>query len=210
MSDTPQLPSRRRFLKGSTALTALSVLPASVEAFATEAAPDLDAPRDLAGVSYTDVTFTLNGKQVTERVDNRRTLLDLLRHQLDLHGTRKGCNHGACGACTVHIDGRNHNACLQLAALLNGKTVTTIEGLAATANNGADELHPVQAAFIEHDGFQCGYCTSGQIMTATTVVSEGHATSREEIRELMSGNLCRCGAYNGIVDAVEDVIQQNS
>ena len=214
MSDKPRLPSRRRFLKGGSALTALTVLPAGVGALAQapplSPEPPADAP-DLDGVHYATVRFTLNGEPVERRVDTRRTLLDLLRDGEDLHGTRKGCNHGACGACTVHVDGRNANACLQLAALLDGREVTTIEGLAATAGAAAvDGLHPLQDAFIEHDGFQCGYCTSGQIMTAATVVTDGHATTRAEIRELMSGNLCRCGAYNGIVDAVEDVVRQQS
>ena len=214
MSDLPKMPSRRRFLKGGSALTALTVLPAGVGALAQAPPLSPEPPADAAeleGVQYANVDFVLNGEPVSARVDTRRTLLDLLRHERDLHGTRKGCNHGACGACTVHIDGRNTNACLQLAALLGGREVTTIEGLAATAGDSqVDGLHPLQAAFVQHDGFQCGYCTSGQIMTAATVVEDGHASSRAEIRELMSGNLCRCGAYNGIVDAVEDVIQQNA
>ena len=195
--------SRRNFLRNSSALTALAILPTSAPA----APPPTSAPprnKPLEGIEYTEITLTVNGEEVTRQVDTRQTLLDLLREDLGLTGTRKGCNHGACGACTVHLDGRNVNSCLQLAALCDGHAVTTIEGLA-----DGEELHPVQAAFIEHDGFQCGYCTSGQIMSAVAVVNDGRAGDRAEIRELMSGNLCRCGAYNGIVDAIASVMQTN-
>jgi xanthine dehydrogenase YagT iron-sulfur-binding subunit len=133
----------------------------------------------------------------TATVDPRTTLLDVLRERLGMTGTKKGCDMGACGACTVHVDGRRVVSCLTLAAMAEGKSVTTIEGLAH-----GDELHPMQAAFIEHDGFQCGYCTSGQIMSAVALVAEGRATSDANIREFMSGNLCRCGAYPNIVAAI--------
>ena len=126
------------------------------------------------------------------------TLLDLLRERLELTGTKKGCNYGECGACTVHLDGRRVNACMILAAQADGRDVTTVEGLAA-----GDVLHPVQQAFIDHDGFQCGFCTPGQIMSAVACIEEGHVGTEAEIREWMSGNLCRCSAYPQIVDAVK-------
>jgi xanthine dehydrogenase YagT iron-sulfur-binding subunit len=133
-------------------------------------------------------------------VDPRTTLLDALRDHLRMTGTKVGCNLGQCGACTVLLDGERIVSCLALAARLEGREVTTIEGLASH-----DEmLHPLQAAFLEHDGFQCGYCTPGQIMSALACIKEGHAGSPEEIREWMSGNLCRCGAYNNIVAAIQD------
>ncbi|MBV9488147.1 MAG: (2Fe-2S)-binding protein [Verrucomicrobia bacterium] len=145
-----------------------------------------------------DVQMRVNGSPVHLRVDPRVTLLDAVRDRLHLTGSKKGCDHGACGACTVHVDGQRVLSCLTLAAMVNGREVTTIEGLAC-----GEELHPVQAAFIACDGFQCGYCTPGQIMSATACIAEGHAGSDEEIREFMSGNLCRCGAYSNIVDAVK-------
>ncbi|MGE4049016.1 MAG: (2Fe-2S)-binding protein [Acetobacteraceae bacterium] len=132
-------------------------------------------------------------------LDPRTTVLDLLREDLDLTGTKIGCNHGQCGACTVLLDGVRVNSCFLLAAAANGKSIITIEGLARP--NG--DLHPMQAAFIKEDGFQCGYCTPGQILSAIGCVKEGHASSDAEISEYMSGNLCRCGAYEGIVDAVK-------
>ncbi len=145
------------------------------------------------------IGLTINGQPRTVALDDPRvTLLDLLRERLDLTGTKKGCDRGQCGACTVLVDGRRINSCLALAASLDGATVTTIEGLAQ-----GEALHPVQAAFIEHDGFQCGYCTPGQIMSAIGLLAEGHAgDDPERIRELMSGNICRCGAYQGIIEAV--------
>jgi len=133
-------------------------------------------------------------------VEPRVTLLDALRERLALTGTKKGCDHGQCGACTVLLDGRRINACLTLAVMCEGKSITTIEGLAK-----GEELHPVQAAFIARDAFQCGYCTPGQICSAVALLAEGHAGTDDEIREWMSGNLCRCGAYPNIVDAIRDV-----
>ncbi len=133
-------------------------------------------------------------------LDPRTTLLDLLRNHLHLTGSKKGCDHGQCGACTVIVDGKRINSCLALAVMQNGKSVTTIEGLA----NG-DELHPMQEAFIEHDGFQCGYCTSGQIMSAVALLNEPCGKSDAEVRECMSGNLCRCGAYPNIIAAIQEV-----
>ena len=133
------------------------------------------------------------------------TLLDLLRERLGLTGSKKGCDHGQCGACTVLIDGKRINSCLTLAVVRDGAEVTTVEGLAS-----GDHLHPMQEAFVEHDAFQCGYCTPGQICSAVALIAEGRAHTREEIRELMSGNICRCGAYTNIVDAVEDVLGQQA
>jgi xanthine dehydrogenase YagT iron-sulfur-binding subunit len=144
------------------------------------------------------VSLTVNGIRRTVTVDNRTSLLDLLREHLDLTGSKKGCNAGACGACTVLVDGRRVNSCLTLAVRLEGAEVTTIEGLA-----DGDELHPLQQAFIDQDAYQCGYCTSGQIVSGTACIQEGHAGSTDEIREWMSGNLCRCGCYVKIVRAVE-------
>jgi xanthine dehydrogenase YagT iron-sulfur-binding subunit len=147
------------------------------------------------------VTLTVNGKRLAvELNDPRVTLLDLLRERLHLTGTKKGCDRGQCGACTVHVDGRRINSCLTLALSCDGADVLTIEGIAH-----GDALHPVQAAFIAHDGFQCGFCTPGQIMSAIGLIQEGQAgDDPERVREGMSGNLCRCGAYVGIIEAVLD------
>ncbi|WP_454748310.1 (2Fe-2S)-binding protein [Ciceribacter selenitireducens] len=145
------------------------------------------------------ISLTINGQQRSIALDDPRvTLLDLLRERLHLTGTKKGCDRGQCGACTVLVDGRRINACLSLAVSLDGAEITTIEGLA-----DGDALHPLQAAFIACDGFQCGFCTPGQIMSAFGLLSEGHAgDDPERVRELMSGNLCRCGAYQGITEAI--------
>jgi xanthine dehydrogenase YagT iron-sulfur-binding subunit len=146
------------------------------------------------------VTLRVNGADRQLRLDPRVTLLDALRDALGLTGTKKGCDQGACGACTVLVDGKRVVSCLMLAAQCDGREVTTVEGLSQDG-----ELHPVQAAFIRHDAFQCGYCTSGQILSAVSLLAEGRAGSDEEIREFMSGNLCRCGAYPNIVAAIRDV-----
>ncbi|MDB5623111.1 MAG: cutS 1 [Devosia sp.] len=151
------------------------------------------------------IALTINGQARQLRVNPWTTLLDLLRENLALTGTKKGCDHGQCGACTVLVDGKRINSCLTLAVMKDGAEVTTIEGLAE-----GEALHPMQEAFIEHDAFQCGYCTPGQICSAVGLVNEGHAQARHEIRELMSGNICRCGAYTNIVDAVEAVLGQNA
>ena len=145
-----------------------------------------------------EIAVRVNGQHYRLSVDARLTLLDLLRERLLLTGTKKGCNFGECGACTVHLDGRRVNACMVLAAAVDGHEVTTIEGLAT-----ADGLHPVQQAFIEYDAFQCGFCTPGQVMSAVSLLEEGHTGSEAEIREWMSGNLCRCSAYPQIVEAVQ-------
>jgi xanthine dehydrogenase YagT iron-sulfur-binding subunit len=150
------------------------------------------------------VSLTVNGTRHTVTVDNRTSLLDLLRERLGLTGTKKGCDAGACGACTVLVDGRRVNGCLTLAVRLEGADVTTIEGLAPDDNA---PLHPLQQAFIDEDAFQCGYCTPGQIMSGVGCIREGHTGSPEEIREWMSGNICRCGCYVNIVRAVEQAAQ---
>jgi xanthine dehydrogenase YagT iron-sulfur-binding subunit len=147
------------------------------------------------------VSLSINGTTHRLQVAAWTTLLDLLRNDLGLTGTKKGCDHGQCGACTVLIDGKRINSCLMLAVAKDGAEITTIEGLA----NGS--LHPLQQAFIEHDAFQCGYCTPGQICSAQGLINEGHAKTRDEIRELMSGNICRCGAYTNITDAIVEVLQ---
>jgi xanthine dehydrogenase YagT iron-sulfur-binding subunit len=157
----------------------------------------------LAAGHETEIAVSVNGETRRITVDNRTSLLDLLRERLDLTGAKKGCDHGQCGACTVLVDGRRANACLVLAVTLEGSEVVTVEGLA-----DGDELHPVQAAFLERDAFQCGYCTPGQICSAVGMIAEardeGVTLTGEEIRERMSGNLCRCGAYMNIVPAIED------
>lgn len=148
------------------------------------------------------ISLQLNGQSRQLDVLPWTTLLDLLREQLDLVGSKKGCDHGQCGACTVLLNGKRVNACLTLAVMCDGAELTTIEGLAQ-----GDQLHPVQAAFIKHDAFQCGYCTPGQICSAVGLINEGRADSRADIKELMSGNLCRCGAYSNIRAAIEEVIE---
>ncbi|WP_198154141.1 (2Fe-2S)-binding protein [Catenuloplanes japonicus] len=149
--------------------------------------------------------MTVNGSVTPLTVDPRETLLDVLRERLHLTGTKKGCDRGQCGACTVHVDGERVVSCLTLAATLGGSRVTTIEGLAR-----GDRLHPLQQAFIDHDGFQCGFCTSGQIMSAAAVLADGRARTDDEVREQMSGNLCRCGAYPGIVAAIQQARKEAS
>ncbi len=147
------------------------------------------------------ISLTVNGSDVKLIVAPWTTLLDALRDHLDLTGTKKGCDHGQCGACTVLVDGRRINSCLTLAVMKDGAKVTTIEGLAIDGR-----LHPLQQAFIEHDAFQCGYCTPGQICSAAGLIAEGKAKTPDEIRELMSGNICRCGAYPNIVAAIQQVM----
>ena len=185
---------RREFLKKSTALAALAVAsPALVKAGEND-------EKIAALFEKIPLNIEVNGKAYSLSVEPRTTLLDFIREQLHLFGTKKGCDYGQCGACTVHVDGKRINSCLSLAVMNDGKKITTIEGLA----NG-EELHPMQKAFIKHDGFQCGYCTPGQIMSAVACINEGHANTKDEIREYMSGNICRCGAYPNIVDAVMEV-----
>ncbi|MEJ0087927.1 MAG: aldehyde dehydrogenase iron-sulfur subunit PaoA [Pseudomonadota bacterium] len=199
--------SRRDLLKVGTASAAATAVPMVARAQAGAAdAPVLSA-----------VTLNVNGKPRPLKLDTRTTLLDALREHLQLTGTKKGCDHGQCGACTVIVDGRRINSCLTLAVMHDGDQITTIEGLGTPA-----KLHPMQAAFVKHDGFQCGYCTPGQICSAVAVLGEiqagipSHVTSNlterpilsgAELRERMSGNICRCGAYSNIVDAIVEVAE---
>jgi xanthine dehydrogenase YagT iron-sulfur-binding subunit len=166
----------------------------------TQATPQTEEPRAAPG--RVAITLTVNGQPRSLALEPWTTLLDLLREELGLTGTKKGCDHGQCGACTVLLDGRRVNSCLALAVMQDGASVTTIEGLAAADGT----LHPMQAAFVEQDAFQCGYCTPGQICSAIALLEEGHAQNPGEIRELMSGNICRCGAYPNIVAAIEQVM----
>ena len=168
----------------------------AVAAQASNAAPAA-LNQNAAAPAPLDVVLRVNGTEHRLTLDPRTTLLDALREHLRLTGTKKGCALGQCGACTVLMDGRRVKSCLSLAALVEGRDITTIEGLAQ-----GEELHPLQAAFTEHDAFQCGYCTCGQIMAGVACIAEGHAGSAQEIREWMSGNLCRCGAYDHIFAAI--------
>lgn len=188
--------NRRDFLKQSSILTALAVTPPGLRRAANEKWDEKAA----GFFEKMPLSLEVNGKNYSLSVEPRVVLLDLLREQLGLTGTKKGCDHGQCGACTVHINGKRSLSCLTLAVMQEGKKITTIEGLAK-----GDKLHPMQEAFIKHDGFQCGYCTPGQIMSAVACIQEGHATSDAEIREFMSGNICRCGAYPNIVKAISEV-----
>ena len=185
--------SRRNFMiLGAVTATAFAMPPfISLKAYAAS----LEQP------AMSKVTLQVNGKPQTLEVDTRTTLLDALREHLHLTGTKKGCDHGQCGACTVIADGRRINSCLTLAVMHDGSEVTTIEGLGMP-----DKLHPMQAAFIKHDGYQCGYCTPGQICSAVGLANEGRACTPDQIKELMSGNLCRCGAYSNIRDAIEEAL----
>jgi xanthine dehydrogenase YagT iron-sulfur-binding subunit len=186
--------NRRRFLAGTatSAVLPLALGTASAGEAAAETGP---SPAEVPGRS---LELRVNGRSHRLVLDKRTTLLDALREHIGLTGVKKGCDHGQCGACTVHLDGRSVLSCLTLAAVAEGHEISTIEGLA-----GADgTLHPVQQAFIDHDAFQCGYCTPGQIMSAVACIDGGHAGSDAAIREYMSGNLCRCAAYPNIVAAI--------
>jgi xanthine dehydrogenase YagT iron-sulfur-binding subunit len=187
--------TRRDFLEGAAAvggaLAEGQMLPG--------AAPPATAQGLELGPAQLSVLLRVNGTEHRLTLDPRTTLLDALREYLHLTGSKKGCGLGQCGACTVLMDGKRVKSCLSLAALVDGREITTIEGLAQ-----GEQLHPLQAAFIERDAFQCGYCTSGQIMAGVACIAEGHAGSPQEIRDWMSGNLCRCGAYDHIVAAIQD------
>ncbi|WP_437968677.1 (2Fe-2S)-binding protein [Sorangium sp. So ce260] len=185
--------TRRQFTAGSIAVATVAVSGLSLRG--------LGCSGPGSSVSNADATVRLivNGARVEVDIDSRSSLLDVLREQLQLTGAKKGCDHGQCGACTVHLDGRRIASCLTLAIQADGREITTIEGL--SPDNGP--LHPMQQAFIDQDALQCGYCTPGQIMAAVACVREGNAGSAEQIREYMSGNLCRCGAYPGILAAIQ-------
>jgi xanthine dehydrogenase YagT iron-sulfur-binding subunit len=191
MTDDARGPSRRGFLTAASGATAALPLAA-----AARPAPSRPPP---GGKPRMDLTLNVNGTDHRLSLDPRTTLLDALRDHLALTGSKKGCDQGQCGACTVHVDGRRVLGCLTLAASVQGRRVTTIEGVAH-----GEALHPMQAAFIKHDAFQCGYCTPGQIMSAVACVHEGHAGDDAAIREYMSGNLCRCAAYPKIVAAIRE------
>jgi xanthine dehydrogenase YagT iron-sulfur-binding subunit len=204
MSDSSNPPagsSRRSFLRGSAAGGASIGLLANGLGAAAQARETPPAPADIAPEARPVIHLTVNRQQRTLTVEPRTTLVEALRDTLGLIGTKIGCNHGQCGACTVLLDGRRTNSCLVLAVAADGASVVTIEGLAGPT--GA--LHPMQQAFADADALQCGYCTPGQILSAVACIEEGHASSATEIREYMSGNLCRCAAYPNIVKAVEMV-----
>lgn len=187
--------TRREFMEAAVvtggALVGGQLVPGAVSLGEAQSVDQLPAPLD--------VVLRVNGAERALTLDPRTTLLDALREHLGLTGSKKGCGLGQCGACTVLMDGRRVKSCLSLAVLVGGREITTIEGLAQ-----GEELHPLQTAFIERDAFQCGYCTSGQIMAGVACINEGHAGSPQEIRDWMSGNICRCGAYEGIVAAIQD------
>ena len=186
--------SRRRFMRASAAGAAMPLVADRL------ASPAEAATAPVKPSSLVPVTLDVNGQKQKLALDPRTTLLDALRETVGLTGSKKGCGHGQCGACTVHIDGKSVNSCLTLALAAQGHAITTIEGLSSA--NG--DLHPVQQAFIDHDAFQCGYCTPGQIMSGVACITGGHANSEADIREFMSGNLCRCAAYPNIVAAIVD------
>jgi xanthine dehydrogenase YagT iron-sulfur-binding subunit len=195
--------TRRVTRRGLLGATVSGLAMGSVAARSDDTAQVGPPPPPPAAATATDIVLQINGNHVPLSVDPRTSLLDALREQIGLTGTKKGCDRGSCGACTVHLDGRRVLSCLTLAARAQGKVITTIEGLAI-----GDALHPVQAAFLHHDGDQCGYCTPGQIMSAAALIKEGHTRSDAEIREWMSGNICRCGAYPNIVAAIRDAVQE--
>ena len=185
---------RRSFIKQAGGLLGLALAPPLIG----QAERLTAMSKKVEGVS--EMRLKVNGTVRVIQAEPRVTLLDALRERLDLTGTKKGCDHGQCGACTVLVDGKRVNSCLTLAVMAQGKEITTVEGLAK-----GEELHPLQQAFIDHDGFQCGYCTPGQLMSGVACLKEGHAKTDDSVREWMSGNLCRCGAYPNIVAAIREV-----
>ena len=200
---SPASATRRAFLWSTGSSAAAAVIagcapaPSNSDAAGHSSSAALDEP-DIQGA--VPITFRINGMDHRLRVDPRTTLLDCIRETVALTGTKKGCDHGQCGACTVHVNGRRVNSCLSLALLHDGEEITTIEGLGTP-----DALHPMQAAFLAHDGYQCGYCTSGQIMSAVALLKEPCGPTDADVKELMSGNICRCGAYQKIVAAIQHV-----
>jgi xanthine dehydrogenase YagT iron-sulfur-binding subunit len=197
--ESPKLLSRRGFLSRAGAAGVAGVAASMpLVATATEIAPVPPRAPDIPGT--VPVALRINGATHRIRIDPRATLLDTLRETVQLTGTKKGCDHGQCGACTVHVNGTRVNSCLRLALMHEGDDITTIEGLGTP-----DSLHPMQAAFVAHDGYQCGYCTSGQIMSAVALMKEPCGPADGDVKELMSGNICRCGAYPNIVAAIQEV-----
>jgi xanthine dehydrogenase YagT iron-sulfur-binding subunit len=196
-------PTRRKFLQSTGSTAVAMVIGASGPAHASttpveNAAPQSAEAPNIAGAI--PITLRINGKDRQLRIDPRTTLLDCIRETVALTGTKKGCDHGQCGACTVHVNGRRVNSCLSLALMHDGEEITTIEGLGTP-----EALHPMQAAFVAHDGYQCGYCTSGQIMSGVALLKEPCGPADADVKELMSGNICRCGAYARIVAAIQEV-----
>ena len=196
--------SRRFFLSSLGAVGLAATAPPVLAATATlEPAAIEQTPEPGASPGAVPVTLKVNGKSYTLRLDPRTTLLDCLRENLNLPGTKKGCDHGQCGACTVHVNLQRVNSCLSFAVMHSADEIITIEGIGQP-----DHLHPMQAAFVEHDGYQCGYCTSGQIMSAVAVLSEPVGPTDDDVKQAMYGNICRCGAYPNIVAAVQAVRRQ--
>ncbi|HEX6716737.1 MAG TPA: 2Fe-2S iron-sulfur cluster-binding protein [Pyrinomonadaceae bacterium] len=199
----PSSPTRRKFLLTSGSGVAASLVAGYVPTLGKHAGAENDSPLtgDVPNIEgAVPITLRINGKSHQLRIDPRTTLLDCIRETVALTGTKKGCDHGQCGACTVHVNGRRVLSCLNLALLHDGAEITTIEGLGT-----ADALHPMQAAFVAHDAYQCGYCTSGQIMSAVALLKEPCGPDDASVKELMSGNICRCGAYSNIVAAIQQV-----
>src|SRR6266404_8947205 len=205
MPDDPNLgasdPTRRKFLKTTGSTAAASIIASYIPA---HAAPDQSSGVEAAAAPHIEgavpITLRINGKDHQLRIDPRTTLLDCVRESVVLTGTKKGCDHGQCGACTVHVNGRRVVSCLSLALMHDGEEITTIEGLGTP-----EAMHPMQAAFVAHDGYQCGYCTSGQIMSAVALLKEPCGPTDADVKEFMRGNICRCGAYQNIVAAIQHV-----
>lgn len=202
----PPDPTRRKFLLTTGTSVAASLAATYVPAFANSAAEksdsvSVDPPPNIEGAI--PITLRINGKDHQLRIDPRTTLLDCIRETVALTGTKKGCDHGQCGACTVHVNGKRVLSCLNLALMHDGNEITTIEGLGTP-----DALHPMQKAFLDYDGYQCGYCTSGQIMSAVALLKEPCGPDDASVKELMSGNICRCGAYANIIAAIQQLRQR--
>lgn len=207
MSDDPKSlppgPTRRKFLFTSGGSVAASLVAGYVPALAKDAAVESDSHANTAGPNIEGavaLTLRINGKDHQLRIDPRTTLLDCIRETIVLTGTKKGCDHGQCGACTVHVNGKRVLSCLNLALMHDGEEITTVEGLGTP-----DAMHPMQASFVACDAYQCGYCTSGQIMSAVALLKEPCGSDDASVKELMSGNICRCGAYPNIVAAIQQV-----
>jgi xanthine dehydrogenase YagT iron-sulfur-binding subunit len=194
----PSDPSRREFLLTMGSSAAAAVITGCAQIRPDERHTAVADRLDIGGA--VPITLRINGKDHRLRIDPRTTLLDCIRETVAFTGTKKGCDHGQCGACTVHVNGRRVNSCLSLALMHDGEEITTIEGLGTP-----DALHPMQAAFLAHDGYQCGYCTSGQIMSAVALLKEPCGPNDADVKEFMSGNICRCGAYQKIVAAIQEV-----